>query len=78
MIPGSKSLNPHELAHKGVKDFETRPRYEHKGGASASRYANIGGYGLWECAARNNPLVSQNPLLKNRGYNMLKFILFLF
>ena len=36
------------------------------------------GYGLWECAARNNPLVSQNPLLKNRGYNMLKFILFLF
>lgn len=54
MIPGSKSLNPHELAHKG------------------------GGYGLWKCAARNNPLVSQNPLLKNRGYNMLKFILFLF
>ena len=43
MIPGSKSLNPHELAHKGVKDFGTRPRYEHKSGASASRYANIGG-----------------------------------
>ena len=38
----------------------------------------LGGCGLWECAARNNPLVSQNPLLKNRGSNMLKFILFLF
>ena len=56
-----KSKPTYELAHKGVKDFETRPQYEHKSGASASRYANIGGYGLWECAARNNPLVSQNP-----------------
>ena len=76
--PQPKSLTPHELAHKWGKDFGTRPRYEHKSGASASRYANIGGCGLWECAVRNNPLVSQNPLLKNRGYNMLKFILFLF
>ena len=24
-MPGSKSLNPHELAHKWVKDLETRP-----------------------------------------------------
>ena len=25
MMPGSKGLNPHELAHKWVKDLETRP-----------------------------------------------------
>ena len=24
-MPGSKGLNPHELAHKWVKDLETRP-----------------------------------------------------
>ena len=24
-IPGSKGLNPHELAHKWVKDLRTRP-----------------------------------------------------
>ena len=85
MIPGSKGLNPHELAHKWVKDFGTRPRYEHKSGASASRYANIGEncgstkYGTIRMASFNlNIFLFQNPLLKNRGYNMLKFILFLF
>ena len=25
MIPGSKGLSPHELAHKWVKDLLTRP-----------------------------------------------------
>ena len=25
MMPGSKGLNPHELAHKWVKDLRTRP-----------------------------------------------------
>ena len=25
MIPGAKGLNPHELAHRWVKDFGTRP-----------------------------------------------------
>ena len=25
MMPGSKDLNPHELAYKWVKGFETRP-----------------------------------------------------
>ena len=25
MMPGSKGLSPHELAHKWVKDFMTRP-----------------------------------------------------
>ena len=25
MMPGAKGLNPHELAHKWVKDLETRP-----------------------------------------------------
>ncbi len=26
MIPGSKGLNPHELAHRWVKDLGTRPK----------------------------------------------------
>ena len=42
MIPGSKGLNPHELAHRWVKDIGTRPRYEHKSGMIIPRYANIG------------------------------------
>ena len=42
MIPGSKGLNPHELAHRWVKDLVTRPRYEHKSGMIIPRYANIG------------------------------------
>ncbi|EDR47689.1 hypothetical protein DORFOR_00767 [Dorea formicigenerans ATCC 27755] len=25
MMPGSKGLNPHELAHKWMKDLGTRP-----------------------------------------------------
>ena len=31
MIPGSKGLNPHELAHKWVKDLLTRPDMSIKG-----------------------------------------------
>ena len=27
MMPGSKGLNPHELAHRWVKDFVTRASY---------------------------------------------------
>ena len=42
MMPGSKGLNPHELAHKWMKDLGTRPKYEHKSGMVIPRYANIG------------------------------------
>ena len=41
-MPGSKGLNPHELAHKWMKDLGTRPKYEHKSGMAIPRYANIG------------------------------------
>ena len=27
MMPGSKGLNPHELAHKWMKDLGTRPQH---------------------------------------------------
>ena len=42
IMPGSKGLNPHELAHKWMKDLGTRPKYEHKSGMAIPRYANIG------------------------------------
>ena len=29
MIPGSKGLNPHELAHRGERPWDP-PRYKHK------------------------------------------------
>ena len=32
MIPGPKGLNPHELAHRWVKDLETRPNMSIKVG----------------------------------------------
>ena len=32
MIPGAKSLNPHELAHKWMKDLEPRPNIRIKVG----------------------------------------------
>ena len=32
MIPGSKGLNPHELAHRWVKDLGTRPDMSLKDG----------------------------------------------
>ena len=41
MIPGSKGLNPHELAHVGKRPWDP-PRYEHKSGITIPRYANIG------------------------------------
>lgn len=31
-MPGSKGLNPHELAHKWVKDLGGGRRYEHESG----------------------------------------------
>ncbi len=34
MIPGSKGLSPHELAHKWVKDLGTRPDMSIKVGLS--------------------------------------------
>ncbi len=47
MMPGTKGLSPHELAHKRVKDLGTRPDVSIK----------ICEYwvGLWERVARNNP-----------------------
>ena len=33
MIPGSKGLSPHELAHRWVKDLRTRPDMSIKVGA---------------------------------------------
>ena len=44
MIPGSKGLNPHELAHRWVKDLGTRHDMRILGE-------------LWECLARNNSQV---------------------
>ena len=32
MMSGDKGLNPHELAHKWVKDLETRPNMSKKVG----------------------------------------------
>ena len=32
MIPGSKGLSPHELAHRWVKDLGTRPDMSIKAG----------------------------------------------
>ena len=52
------------LAQRWKNDLGTRPQYEHKSGASASRYANIV-VGLWECEARNNPVI--NNLKKNKN-----------
>ena len=40
MMSGSKGLNPYELAHKWMKDLETRPQYEPKSGMTIPRYAN--------------------------------------
>ena len=34
-MPGAKGLNPHELAHKWVKDLGTRPNMSIKTGTSA-------------------------------------------
>ena len=42
MIPGSKGLNPHELAHRWVKRPWDPYQYEHKSGMIIPRYANIG------------------------------------
>jgi len=42
MMSGDKGLNPHELAHKWVKDLGTRARYSHKSGTEVLRYANSG------------------------------------
>ena len=39
-MPGSKGLNPHELAHKWMKDLGIRSQYEPKSGMTIPRYAN--------------------------------------
>ena len=41
MIPGLKGLQPHELAHSGLKDILTRPDMMDK-----SRSRELGGVGL--------------------------------
>ena len=52
MMPGSKGLNPHELAHKRVKDLGIRPDMS----ISWDDNPTICEYWveLWECVARNN------------------------
>ena len=42
MIPGAKVKNHDVLAHEWFLNFMPRPKYEHKRGAQAPRYANIG------------------------------------
>ena len=42
MIPGAKVKNHDVLAHEWFLNFMPRPKYEHKRGAPAPRYANIG------------------------------------
>ena len=42
MIPGAKVKNHDVLAHGVVLKLYAPPRYEHKRGAQAPRYANIG------------------------------------
>lgn len=42
MMSGDKGLNPHELAHKWVKDLGIPPGYSHKSGTEVLRYANSG------------------------------------
>ena len=53
MMPGSKGLSPHELAHKWVKDLGTRPNMSIKVDVNPTICEYLGG--LWECEARNNP-----------------------
>ena len=40
MMPGSKGLNPHELAHKWMKESWDPPQYEPRSGMTIPRYAN--------------------------------------
>ena len=51
-IPGSKGLNPHELAHRWVNDLVIRPNIR----ISWDDSPTICEYWveLWECVARNN------------------------
>ena len=67
MIPGSKGLNPHELAHRWGERPWDPPRYEHKSGMIIPRYANIGGE-LWDCVARNNSQVSKSGTFAPTSY----------
>ena len=57
MMPGSKGLSPHELAHKWVKGLGTRPDMSIKVGCISHDMRILGG--LWECGARNNPQASE-------------------
>ena len=41
-MPGSKDLNPHELAHKWMKDLETRPtEAERRKNCESTKYETI-------------------------------------
>ena len=42
MMPGSKGLNPHELAHKWMKDLGTRPNMSLKVGCKSHDMRIIG------------------------------------
>ena len=42
MMPGSKGLSPHELAHRWVKDLRTRPDMSIKVGDFCPRHHIIG------------------------------------
>ena len=42
MMPGAKSLNPHELAHKWMKDLEPRPNMSIKVGWQSHDMRMIG------------------------------------
>ena len=39
-MPGAKGLNPHELAHRWVKDLRTRPDMSIKVGVKSPRHHN--------------------------------------
>ena len=41
MIPGSKGINPHELAHRWVKDLGTPHRYQSRGLLTPTSYNAI-------------------------------------
>ena len=49
MMPGSKGLSPHELAHRWVKDLRTRPDMSIKVGRKHHDMRIAGR--LWECVA---------------------------
>ena len=61
MMPGAKSLNPHELAHKWMKDLEPRPNMS--SGMVIPRYAND-----WEdCGSAEHETICRH---HNQGFHL--------